>query len=182
MISADFSKVTPQADQPRVRPSIWLLMLVVGGVGLLALGHSHNWFLAAFVTGTLHNLTFFLAWALVGLAYSMLASLVWLRWGGEPGRVNRVVGLLFLVGSIMWGSQEVAHLVMDKLGVPIVQIGWDPDSQEFVVDVISTNNAVAGARMRGDLQAIVSVEGLWWSPSEKETSQPPLASEVEEFA
>ncbi|MCZ6687972.1 MAG: hypothetical protein O7H41_00005, partial [Planctomycetota bacterium] len=161
---------------------MWFYALVTGGIGLLAFGYSHEWFLGALETGALHNQTYFLAWASVALAYSLLASFMWLRWAGQPDRMNRIVGLLLLVGSIVWGSQEVAHLVMDKLGVPIVQIGWDPDSQEFVVEVLSTNNAVAGARMRGDLQAIVSVEGLWWSPSEKETSQPPLASEVEEFA
>ena len=156
-------------------------MLVMGWVGLLVFGHGQNWFLAALVTGTLHNQTYSLAWALVGLAYSLLASFMWLRWARQLGRVRRVLGPFLLVALMLTGSLVVARRVMHSLGVIVVGVEWDPDSQEFVV-FIPISPVVGELLRRGDLQTIVSIEGLWWSPSERKSPQPLLASEVEEFA
>ncbi|MCZ6688630.1 MAG: hypothetical protein O7H41_03405 [Planctomycetota bacterium] len=157
-------------------------MLVLGGLGLLLLGHKQEWFLAALETGALHNQTYFLAWGLVGLAYSLLASFMWLRWARQPGRVRRVLELFFLVALMMAGSQVAARRIMHPLWVKFVNMSWDPVSQEFVVDLASPIAAVAESHIRGDFQAIVSVEGLWWSSSRQESPQPVVESEVEEFA
>ena len=174
--------MTTPEEHPRVRPSLWAVMLILGGLGLLFFGHKHEWFLAALESGTLHNLTYFLAWAMVGSAYSILASFLWIRCLRRPGRFRIVLSFLLPLALMTAASQVAAREVMHTLGVPIVAIGWNPDSQEFLVNFVSTNSPVADAHIRGDLQAIVSVEGLWWIPSEKVTSQPLLVSEVEEFA
>ncbi|MCZ6688169.1 MAG: hypothetical protein O7H41_00995 [Planctomycetota bacterium] len=157
-------------------------MLVLGGLGLLLIGHKQAWFLGALATGRLHNQTYLVAWALVGAAYSLLASFMWLRWAGKPGRVKRVLGLVFLVGLVLAGSQVAARNVMQSVGVIILQVVWDQTSQEFVVYPASTNAAMTKSLIRGDLQPIVSIEGLWWSPSQRKSPQPLLTSEVEEFA
>jgi len=155
---------------------------MMGGFLLLKLGHNQEWFLPALQSALLHNDTYFLAWALVGLAYSLLASFIWLRWARPPGRVRRVLGLFFLVALMVSGSQVVARRVMHPLWVKFVNFRWDPDSQEFVVDLASPNAAVAESHIRGDLHAIVSVEGLWWTLSWQKLPQPLPKSEVEEFA
>ncbi|MCZ6688500.1 MAG: hypothetical protein O7H41_02735 [Planctomycetota bacterium] len=92
-----------------------------------------------------------------------------------------MLGLCLLVALMTTGSQVAARRVTLLLCVSFARITWDPDSQEFVV-YMYTYPAVAESLIRGDLRAIVSVEGLWWSPSENKTPQPLLAKEVEEFA
>ncbi|MCZ6688250.1 MAG: hypothetical protein O7H41_01400 [Planctomycetota bacterium] len=165
-----------------MRPSVWLFMLVMGGMCLLVVGDSHAWFLDLLATGTLHNLTYFLAWAIVGAVYGLLASFMWLRWARQLGRVRRVLGMCLLVALMMAGSQVAARRVMHPLNLFIANCEWDQDSQEFEVSLASTSQAFAQARRRGNLQVIVSVEGLWWSPSEMKSPQPLQANEVEEFA
>ena len=177
-----YSALETAEEAPRIRPSLGVFMVMAGGLGLLKLGHDGEWFLGALESGTLHNLTYLLAWGIVGAAYSLLASFLWIRWRPQGSRVRRNLALLLLLGLMTAGSQTVALRVMRTLSVHVVGVDWDPDSQEFVVEVASTRQAVADARRRGDLQTIVTVEGLWWSPSDTKPSQQLLASEVEEFA
>ncbi|MCZ6689739.1 MAG: hypothetical protein O7H41_09060 [Planctomycetota bacterium] len=157
-------------------------MIILGGLGILWQGHNLEWFLGALATAALHNQTYFLAWAFVGVAYSTFAALIWIRCVRRPGRFRTAAGFLILAALMMAGSQVVARRVMHSLGAIIPDIGWVRGSQEFAVVVVSMNAAVAESLIRGDLQTIVSVEGLWWSQSEEKTSQLPLETEVEEIA
>ncbi|MCZ6690085.1 MAG: hypothetical protein O7H41_10810 [Planctomycetota bacterium] len=75
-----------------------------------------------------------------------------------------------------------ARRVIHSFSVIIEKVIWDQHSLEFVVYPASTSAAVTKSLNRGDLQAIASVEGLWWTPWEINPSKQLLASEVEEFA
>ena len=123
---------TPQ-EQPRVRPSLWAIMLMVGGIGLLLLGLKQEWFLGALATGKLHNLTYFLAWALVGLVYGVIAALICRRQVRPP--VSFKVRLAFLAFSafMVVGSQVDARKTMSRLFLVVDGITLYPVANELVV-------------------------------------------------
>ena len=169
-------------ERPRVRPSLWAVVFILGGVWLLLLAHRQEWFLGALATGTLHNQTYYLAWALVGVAYSILAALIWIRCVRRPGQFRTVAGFLLLAISMTAVSQVAARSITRNLGLVITGMDWDRNTGEFIIQALS-RQVIANACEREDLQASVSVEGLWWTPSEKAGWNVPLAeAQVEEIA
>ena len=165
-----------------MRSGIGAALVILGGVFLLKLGHHQEWFLGAWKSATLHNLTFFAAWAIVGVAYTLLVSFLWSRWYPRRSRGRRVLAFLLLLALMVAGSEVVARQLTYDWGHLPNSAEWNPDTEEFEVTLYLGSPELGDALIRGDLRALVSVEGLWWSPGDTGDPGNILASEVEEFA
>ena len=78
-------------DRPRVRPSIWALVLIVGGGCFLHLVWAQGWMAGVVGMGML---SYRLAWAMPGVLYALAATELWGRLVPGTGKLGSL-GLFF---------------------------------------------------------------------------------------
>ena len=106
-------------EHPRVRWGIWLLVLLVLGSGLLYLGAKQAWFVRELEAGSLANQGLLLRWAMIGVAYSILATWIFARQAPKVRKRHTLIAFLTILGFMLGGGRVVTRLAMNQTFIPI---------------------------------------------------------------
>ncbi|MCZ6690974.1 MAG: hypothetical protein O7H41_15395, partial [Planctomycetota bacterium] len=151
------AEMTTPDERPRVRPAVWLLLFSTGGAGLLYSAERGDWLLDALASGMLHNLTYYLAWAALGIAYAILSSILWIRWISIASRWRGLIFIPLISLLMVGGSQLAARRAQSSLLVVIYHTEWDLASETFTIHALAPES-IARAIRRGDLRIELSAE------------------------